>query len=290
MISVARACKRALLRNFPRFGVMLQRAWRRRHLERFQAQLGLPAIVRSYTNRYGLRVQSGPFAGMSYVAGATGSMFLPKLIGSYEAELHSVMSSIRDNAYSLVVDIGCAEGYYAVGFALMLRDCSVIACDIDPHARAWCAALAKENGVSNRITLLAECSPALLEAEIAGRTLVFCDCEGAEYVLLDPERAPKLAEADLLIELHPSSSTDDAALMSRFERSHSATVITSEERSSADYPIVDFLPPDEARLALCEFRPPAQRWLWLGVRKPHAPPESAQSKAGAAVCRSRSEL
>src|SRR6478672_6897407 len=67
----------------------------------------------------GLVVQHGPFKGMKYPGvNSVGSALIPKLLGSYERELHPLIDSICAGQYDQVVDIGCAEGYYAVGLAM----------------------------------------------------------------------------------------------------------------------------------------------------------------------------
>ena len=71
--------------------------------------------------------QSGPFAGMSCISEAICSSLVPKLLGSYESELHQVLNQILETDYQNVIDIGCAEGYYAVGLALRLPNARVYA-------------------------------------------------------------------------------------------------------------------------------------------------------------------
>ena len=61
------------------------------------------------------RILAGPFTGMRYRAQSTGSVLLPKLIGSYESELWPVFEKVRQGVYDVFVDVGAAEGYYAVG-------------------------------------------------------------------------------------------------------------------------------------------------------------------------------
>src|SRR5262245_41340678 len=68
-----------------------------------------------------LSVQRGPFAGMVYPDhAAVGSTLYPKLLGSYERELHQTVDDIVRLGYDTVVDIGAAEGYYAVGLAMKM--------------------------------------------------------------------------------------------------------------------------------------------------------------------------
>jgi hypothetical protein len=63
----------------------------------------------------GLHVRSGPFAGMDYVVNAAEGAFLPRILGVYERELHPDLTAFAAEGLDHVIDIGCAEGYYAVG-------------------------------------------------------------------------------------------------------------------------------------------------------------------------------
>ena len=70
-----------------------------------------------FLRHYGTRVLQGPFAGMNYLNRSHNSEFVPKLLGSYEAELSEVLEQIIAHDYRLIVDVGFAERYYAVGLA-----------------------------------------------------------------------------------------------------------------------------------------------------------------------------
>jgi hypothetical protein len=67
---------------------------------------------------YGGLVLSGPFAGMKYIRSTDGSAPARKLLGGYQAELHSAIAQTLDRERRVVVEIGCAEGDYAAGYAL----------------------------------------------------------------------------------------------------------------------------------------------------------------------------
>ena len=97
-------------------------------------------------------VRNGPFQGMRYpFLRAVGSSLFPKLCGSYESELHQVVERCLEKEFSMVLDIGCAEGYYAVGFALRQPTATVYAYDISQNARSLCAAMAEMNGVPVKV-------------------------------------------------------------------------------------------------------------------------------------------
>ena len=74
-------------------------------------------MSQEFTRRHGWVVQGGPFAGMTYVRGVSCANTISRLLGSYEAELHPVVEQVISRSYPTVIDVGCAEGYYAIGLA-----------------------------------------------------------------------------------------------------------------------------------------------------------------------------
>ncbi len=95
-----------------------------------------------------------------------------------------------------VIDIGAAEGYYAVGFACRRPDTSIIAFEMEPDGQKACAEMARRNGLGHRVTVLGECNPPALARTIAeGISLIVCDCEGAEDAILVPAKVPALSNA-----------------------------------------------------------------------------------------------
>jgi len=105
------------------------------------------------------KVLYGPFRGMKYPSlSSVGSALYPKLLGCYERELHGVIDSFLSNNYTEIVDIGCAEGYYAVGFGLKLNSVKIHAYDTDETARRLCREMAKLNGIEKRTTIKETCT------------------------------------------------------------------------------------------------------------------------------------
>ena len=173
-------------------------------------------IINSFTSEEGKRlfkkmldelvVRNGPFKGMKY-AGAFSftSFLLPKLIGSYENEILPVIEQICKTPYSEIINIGCAEGYFAVGFSRKNKNAKVYAFDINETERKKCNEMAILNGVKERVIIEGFCSKeTLMNFNFTEKGLVFCDCEGYEKELFDAEVAKKLKNCDLLIELHDS--------------------------------------------------------------------------------------
>ncbi len=222
-------------------------------------------VAQKLISEQGSRVPRGPFAGLVLRPDAVGSALAPKLVGSYEAELHPVLEKIFHRDYLRIVDIGCAEGYYAVGLALRFPDTEVWAFDLNPDALKASAHLALLNHVHRQLLLGIECDHKRLNELCAPGTLVVCDIEGAESELFDLELAPNLRSADLLVEVHPSGNGTNQldVLCRRFESTHTATVVASRGRLPAEYPeLLRHLSPRDIAVALCEFRPPMHWVFW----------------------------
>ena len=214
-------------------------------------------------------IRGGPFKGMVYPYNpAKTSSMLPKFLGSYEQELHPYLEACFQRTYAVVINIGAGEGYYAVGAALRLPNTRVIAYEMEPILVKLCRETANKNGVADRLEVRGKCNPDDLRSlAISGRCLILCDCEGAEYSLLDPASLPA-EQCDLLIELHdaPPALARQPILQERFSATHKITEIQGRVREPSDYPILDGLTSGEKWLAVNEFRPILMTWLYLEAR------------------------
>lgn len=154
------------------------------------------------------RVRHGPFAGMQYESlQSTGSTLFPKLLGSYEREIQNAIEEFCRQQYDVIIDVGCAEGYYAVGIARRIPAARVHAFDTNPRALELCRLMAEANDVAQRLTLHSECTSNMLQALAnTDRALILCDCEGAELEIFDTATAKALSNHDLIIELHDGTN------------------------------------------------------------------------------------
>jgi len=168
-------------------------------------------------------VTGGPFAGMVFVD-PTNGFYGPLLLGCYEEELHDTVRSIPGAAYEHVINIGCGEGYYAVGIKRLVPGVEMWAHDIDPKLQDKCRAMAALNGVDIHVGGMFD--PESFATHANRRTLVWCDIEGAEEGLLDPLRSPALCDMDILVELHPTDGghTRDS-VPARFAQTHEIELI-----------------------------------------------------------------
>ena len=222
-------------------------------------------LVRTFLSHEGARIIGGPFAGMAYVSDAAEGALIPRLLGTYESELHPHLQSFADQGLDCVVDVGCAEGYYAVGLARMMPGVVVHAHDIDPKARTACAELATKNGVSDRVMVGGEFPPDGFQAFAGQRVLVMVDAEGAETEILQPGLSPALASMNLIVETHDIYQRGALGLMrERFSATHHIVQVDQQPKVFDLPPWLQALPHLDQLLAVWEWR--AQPTPWLVMR------------------------
>jgi len=202
---------------------------------------GLDAIKRSVEAKQAKRecfrvfaaneVLAGPFAGMRYANPASvGSSLWPKFAGTYEAELHPILSTILKRSYKRLIDVGYAEGFYLVGLGRLLGKATLVGFDIDTKAPTLCAANAALNSIDkHRLCLFGGWEELRFRDELTDDSLVILDCEGVENNVVSALDQTQLRSADWLIETHdhlvPSTS---ARLSQRFSETHDVTIVDTQ--------------------------------------------------------------
>jgi hypothetical protein len=148
-------------------------------------------------------VLNGPFKGMLYPSlDSTGSALFPKLLGSYESELHTDVEELLKKKFIKIIDIGCAEGYYAVGFARYFPNAKIYVFDINQDAIRMCNKMAILNGINNISYNKACTNKWILENDLSN-TLIISDCEGFELDLFTDEQTVfHLSKTTIIIETH----------------------------------------------------------------------------------------
>lgn len=175
----------------------------------------------------GSRIMTGPFSGMKYVTRGHCGAIAPRLIGCYETELSAICQSWigqLSKEPATFVDIGAAEGYYAVGFLYSSPKCHTIAYEAEPSARQSLVELAETNHVSDRLEtrgLASERELLLLLGTTPSVRFVMIDVEGAECDIITPKVAEQMTSAEIIIEAHETPYPGTLkTLIARFERAH----------------------------------------------------------------------
>lgn len=185
------------------------------------------------------KVISGPFAGMKYVENSIGSAYTPKILGTYELELHSIIQDLCSKNFTLIIDVGAAEGYYAIGMAMRNSLTRVIAFETELKGQALLKEMAQLNNVANRIIIIGKCDVSSLQNVLNSqdKCLLIMDVEGAEKELLNPEIIPRIHNCEILVELHECICPGVAEIInSRFSHTHNIERIWQRKRQYNDIP------------------------------------------------------
>jgi hypothetical protein len=245
----------------------------------FKHQLSFRRVVGLYRRRlsgkvfaqFGGVVQYGPLAGMRWLdnplwgRSEQGVM----LLGLYEQE---VIQNLMDAPahFRVLVDVGAADGYYAVGLLHSGRVDRSVALETVTEGRAAIARLAAENGVADKITILGAASDrfvdVLREKKINSlETMFLFDIEGAEFKILTEEVFAFLKDSLIIVETHAHIYADAEGEMKLLIQKASMTHRTTNWYSGARNPwnikeLEGY--PELDRWILCsEGRFEVQQWL-----------------------------
>lgn len=229
-----------------------------RLLGRWRSQM----LANTFIQHHGARIWGGPFAGMEYVSQATEGALMPRLLGTYESELHPHLAQFAADGLDCVIDVGCAEGYYAVGLARLMPQTRIFAHDISETAQTACRDLAARNGVSERVLVGGAFPPDGFEAFAGQRVLVMVDAEGAELEILQPALSPALAGMNLIVETHDVYASNALATMiARFSPTHDIVRIDQQPKMFDPPPWLKQLAHLDQLLAVWEWRQAPTPWL-----------------------------
>lgn len=215
-----------------------------------------------------LDVQNGPFKGMKYIdSDKSTHTYLPKLLGSYEKELWPVIEKITKNNYDKVYNIGCGEGYYAVGLGFVFQNTPIFAYDIEEDSRKLCRNLAEINGIIDRVQISAHISHKELGIIDLSNSLIICDCEGFEKHLFTNQNISNLEKCDLVIETHDFMDIDISTYLKKlFQETHQIESILSiddiQKAIEYDFKELESFSLTEKALILQEKRPAQMEWLF----------------------------
>ena len=213
----------------------------------------------------------GPFAGTRlasmnhWSAADRGSM----LLGMYEKEVLAELVRLSDER-DVLVDVGAADGYYAIGSLMGGLVDHALCFELDPDGQGMIRLQAELNGVQDSVTVLGaadERFAANLDNHLpngTGNSIFLIDIEGGEFELLTDSVLNAISPAPLIIELHdfePSLQREAESLINRISRYYDSTIIYHSDRNPNQFVELESWPDDDRWLLCSESRVTRMRWL-----------------------------
>ena len=228
------------------------------------------ALAAEIEIRTEMTVQAGPFAGMRLIKEASwgDGALLTKLLGIYELEVQLSIDEFVARCPDVFINVGCGEGYYAVGVSRRLPSCVTYAIDANPEALDICHRAAEANGVAARLRLevsngRADNLRGLLKN--AKLPFIFADCEGCEKQLLLESDIVWFSSTLIIVECHEFEHHDIAnKLLDKFGPTHECRLIFQGARNPHAIPLLKDVPESLKWLAVNEQRPMTMCWL-IGI-------------------------
>lgn len=216
------------------------------------------------------RVSYGPFAGMqiSPVAWWDQTDLASKILGFYELEVLNVLSQVDRSLYRYFVDLGAADGYYAIGALRAGMFQKAFCFEMSERGREVIRANAALNEVSDSVAVFGYADSRFYESlpeESLSSSVVLIDIEGGEFGLLTDELLVRLKDAMLVIELHEFMVDDGAAnlkkLVERLERVYKLNWLTTGARDLSGFESLSVLNDTDRWLLCSESRTQRMKWV-----------------------------
>jgi hypothetical protein len=218
-------------------------------------------------------VKAGPFAGMklSNEGWWGGSDKAARLLGSYEDSIQEKIYLLSEEITAAnFVDIGAADGYFAIGVSRFPSIEKVFAFEVSEIGRNSLQHNALINDIHNIIIDgLADVEKISIIEDQNERLIYLIDIEGAEYELLSKDFLSVVRNSHLIVELHPflvaNGDSKQSSLLNRCEDYFHINFI---DHFPKPRPTDDMLGlnEDEVLLAYSEGRAVPMQWLFLTPR------------------------
>jgi hypothetical protein len=225
----------------------------------------------------GNTVRYGLFRGLQLVRDTQWGVGLDRasmLLGFYEQEVLASLAAL-DAERRIFMDIGAADGYYAVGALVSGRFDRAVCFESSADSRYVIARNAELNGVQDRLTVMGEATPGFAEclsSDERRRAVVLMDIEGGEFALLDARALATLRDTVVIVELHdwlvPDGAQGLARLRALASETHDITEFRMSSRDPSRIPELWAFDDTDRWLLCAEGRPVLMSWLRLDPKSP----------------------
>ena len=223
-------------------------------------------------------ISFGPFSGMKLSKNPWWGSYdqISKILGEYEKEvLEKLCYFLRLNKNSTFIDIGAADGFYAVGVAFKGLADHTYAFEISSKGRSELKNNSILNKCNEKITILdiAELDTLKKIYKKLKNVVVIIDIEGNEYDFLDINILDLFKNSIVIVELHTNKIKNgkirENELITNAKNFFNVSKIYRESYSPNSFKIFNNLSDDERLLALSEGRSRNPKWLVLEPKLNH---------------------
>ncbi len=220
---------------------------------------------------YGLVIAYGSFKGMKLSDDVWWSKNdrITQMLGIYEEHVLERLKVFSTQGASRFVDIGAADGYFAIGMAYSKIYSKVVAFEIASFGQNKIRENSTINHCENVVSVFGEADYSSLKNLLSEdmKTSILVDIEGAEYQLLDEKMLSLLSSCYLICELHPWLVDDgyqlQRKLIERARKKFNVELIKRENYSPNIFSELDDLSDEERLIAVGEGRGKNMQWLVL---------------------------
>lgn len=224
--------------------------------------------------KYNSRVKYGPFKNLILDKDSWWAKFdlISQILGTYEENVVNYVLSKREETKELFVNIGAADGYFAVGFAFSGLFENIYAYEISRDARNKIRENAIRNNCINKINIKNEANIySFMEIEKSFKSgMILIDIEGSEYDLLDQKMFSILKNFHLIVEMHPFLVNDgflkNERLLLDAKKYFNVDISFRKNYSPCKFKELAKFSEDEQLLALSEGRSEKTEWLLLSPK------------------------
>ena len=191
------------------------------------------------------------------------------ILGVYEKHILDQLIKFSKHKNTIFIDIGAADGYFAIGSAYSGLFQKVYAFEIQKNGREILSENAKANNCDKNIIIKSEANFNTLKEiiDIHTSAVILIDIEGGEFTLLNDQTLKLLRNCNVVIELHPSLVKDgnkkESELINSAKKFFKFSLIKRENYNPNLYEELDSFSDEERLLAFSEGREANMNWLIL---------------------------
>ena len=218
----------------------------------------------------GGRVLYGAFKGMKLVSTSWSARDVGSIIlGEYERQVVDVIMG-SPKSHSIFIDIGAADGIYAVGLSLNNRFLSSYCFESSEDSQISIRANAIANNVESRITILGTARVNFLSklTEKYGldltKALFLIDIEGGEFDLLTDQNLKKMCKSVVIVEIHKNVDDFDSkykTLLANSAEFFNLKELSAGSKSNIDIKEIKSWPDEDRQIVFSEGRRYEMWWL-----------------------------